>query len=280
MAKVIAVCNQKGGCGKTTTSISIGMGLAQSGKKVLLVDADPQGDLTSALGLGLYAEEADFTLADMLMDNISQNFPFLEVKPFDYEGAIVSHSENNVSVDILPSNLDLSSVEMNLISAMNRESILSKGLAHYKDKYDYIIIDCMPHLGMLTINALASADSVIIPVTPSFLSVKAFHNLTYAVQRVQNELNSNLKIEGVLFTMTDNRTNQTKDIMGSFKKAFGDDVRIFSSSIPASVRASEATNKGQSILVTDPKGKVAQAYKGVVDELNNTTKKNRDNIDR
>ena len=193
--KVIALANQKGGTAKTTTTLNLGIGLAHQGRKVLLVDADPQGDLTTALGW-TDADDLPVTLA-------TQMKKILQDEPFVYNEGILHHEEG---VDIIPTNIELSGMEISLVNAMSREQTLKLYLADLKKDYDYILIDCMPSLGMLTINALVAADSVIVPVQAHYLPLKGMTQLMKTIGKVQRQLNPNLKIDGVLLTLADMRT--------------------------------------------------------------------------
>ena len=196
MCKVIAVSNQKGGVGKTVSCLNLGIGLAQSGKKVLLIDADPQGSLTISLG---YPEPDDmeYSLATMMMNIVNDEH-------LNIDKTILHHKEG---VDLIPANIELSAIEVSLVNVMSRELILKTMVEQLRNFYDFIIIDCMPSLGMMTINALACADSVLIPVQAAYLPVKGLQQLIKTINRVKKQLNPKLKIEGILLTMVDNRTN-------------------------------------------------------------------------
>ena len=258
MAKVIAVANQKGGVGKTTTVVSLGIGLAKAGKRVLLVDADPQGSLTASLG---YIEPDDIgtTLSTMLGCIMHDE----EAVP---QEGILHHAE---CVDLLPANIELSGVEVSMVNVMSRETLLKTCLESVQDQYDYIIIDCMPSLGMLTINALVAADSVLIPVQAAYLPVKGLQQLISTIGRIKRQLNRKLQIEGILLTMVDLRTNYAKDIAALVQEAYGDCIGIFCSMIPTSVKAAETSAAGISIYQHDRKGKVAQAYQTLTEEVLN-----------
>jgi len=247
--KVIALTNQKGGVGKTTTAVNLGVGLAKQGNKVLLVDADAQANLTMALGY-TRPDDIPVTLTTVMQD-------IMDDKPFDVQGAILHHNEG---VDLLPSNIELSGLEVRLINAISRESILKTCINEVKKNYDYVLVDCMPSLGMLTINALAAADSVVIPTQPHYLSAKGLELLLRSVSKVKRQINPKLRIDGILMTMVMTRTNISKEITDSVKSAYGQRIKVFESEIPHSIRAVEATAEGKSIYAYDKNGKVAEAY--------------------
>ena len=248
MCKVIAVSNQKGGVGKTVSCVNLGIGLAQEGKKVLLIDGDPQGSLTISLG---YEEpdEMEYSLATLMMN---------------IEKTILHHKEG---VDLIPANIELSAIEVSLVNAMSRELILRSMVEKLRDFYDFIIIDCMPSLGMMTINALACADSVLIPVQAAYLPVKGLQQLIKTIGRVKKQLNPKLKIEGILLTMVDNRTNYARDISLMVYDTYSASIKVFGTEIPMSVRASEVSVEGGSIYSYDPKGKAAFAYMALTKEV-------------
>ena len=254
--KVIAITNQKGGVGKTTTTVNLGVGLARQGKRVLLIDADPQGSLSICLGIK-NPDELEYTLATMMKDVAEDGSP-------QHENAIIRHNEG---VDLLPSNIELSGMETRLVNIMSREHILKECIRGIKKNYDYVLIDCMPSLGMMNINALVAADSLIIPSQPNFLSAKGLNLLFGSVSRIKRAINPNLRIDGILLTMVDNRTNNAKDIISSLKATIGQNIRVFDSEIPLSVRAAECSLYGQSIFAHDKNGKVAQAYEKFVKEV-------------
>lgn len=264
-AKTIAVCNQKGGVGKTTTTVNLGVGLAMRGKKVLLIDADPQGDLTTCLGWK--EDELPITLATKLADIIKEN----NVNPFE---GILHHEEG---VDLLAANLDLSAMEISLVNAMSRETTLRNYLNEVKNNYDYILIDCMPSLGMVTLNALSAADSVIIPVQAQYLPAKGMTQLLQTISRVKKYINPNIQIDGILLTLVDNRTNLAKSTIEALKENFDGHIKIFRTAIPMAVKAAEVSSKGKSIYAYEPSSPAAKAYTEFTKEVlsNGNRKKER-----
>lgn len=256
MCRVIAVANQKGGVGKTTTASNLGIGLAKQGKRVLLIDADAQGSLTASLGFR-EPDSLEVTLATVMSSLINDE----EVRPTE---GILHHEEG---IDLMPGNIELSGLEVSLVNVMSREMVLRSYIETIRDNYDYILIDCMPSLGMITINAFACADSILIPVQAAYLPVKGLQQLIKTVGKVKRQINPKLEIEGILLTMVDNRTNYARDISEMLIENYGKKVRIFANVIPISVRAAEISAEGISIYRHDPRGKVASAYESLTKEV-------------
>lgn len=256
--KIIAITNQKGGVGKTTTTLNLGVGLARQGKRVLLVDCDPQGSLTSSTGISS-PDELDKTLSELLTYEITG-----DAKDFVNGFSLIESFEG---VHLIPSNISLSGTESALSNCLSRESVLKRTLDSMKNEYDYILIDCMPSLGLLNINAIVAADSIIIPCEPTFLSTKGLNLLLGSVSRVKRQINPNLQIDGVLLTMVDSRTNNAKDITAALKSELGTRIHFFDTYIPRSVKAQECPVSGSSIYTYEPNCKVAQAYESLSKEV-------------
>ena len=255
MASVIAVANQKGGVGKTTTTVNLAVGLARAGKKVLTIDTDPQGDMTQCLGFE--PDSLDKSLG-RLMYLVSE-----DCKPIVAD-TIIHHDEG---IDLIPANLGLASLETRLVSVFSRERVLADLIGQVKDDYDYILIDCMPSLGMITINALTAADSVIIPVQAQYLPAKGMTALLKSIDMVRHHTNDKLKIAGIVMTLVDGRTNLAREVISKIRTQYGMHIRIFDSQIPAAVKAAEASKAGVSIYAYDKDSKPAKAYEELTREV-------------
>ena len=248
MGKKIADANQKGGVGKTTTCINLCAALKKRNRRVLLADCDPQGNSTSGMGV---SKDRLPNIYDLLIRGTALSECVAET-PYG---------------DVLPANRELSGATVELVDMESREFVLKTALLPAREQYDYILIDCMPSLGMITINAFACADSILIPVQAAYLPVKGLEQLIKTIGKVKRQINPRLGIEGILLTMVDSRTNYARDISALLKESYGSKVRIFENCIPISVRAAEISAEGVSIYQHDPKGKVAMAYQSLTEEV-------------
>lgn len=256
MCKVIAIGNNKGGVGKTTTAVNLAKGLADADKRVLLIDADPQGNATAAVG---YDEP------DLLEENLAKVM-LKEIRDEDIEpGYGILH--NKGGFDLLPGNIELSEIESLLVNAMNRERILELYITMLRPMYDFIIIDCAPSLGTITTNVFVAADSILIPVQASYLPIKGLEQLVRHITRIKKHINFDLYIEGILLTMVDTRTNMAKRVIDIIQRAYGSKVKMFSMNIPRSVKADESIAEGVSIYEYDAKNPVAEAYRSLTSEV-------------
>ena len=257
MCVVYAVASQKGGVGKTTSAGNLGIELARKGYKVLLIDTDAQGSLTSSLGFK-EPDKMDITLKTIIENEVTG-------EEYDYRTLGILHHEEGV--DLIPCNIELSGLEISLIKAWSREQILSKYIFKIKRYYDFIIMNCPPSLSLITINALTAADKVIIPVQAAYLSLKGLEQLITTIGMVKQGLNTRLGIDGILITMLKKRTNYAREIVDLLDETYGNVVHIYKSMIPLSVRAEEASAEGVSIYKHSPKCKVAKAYADFAKEV-------------
>jgi len=259
---IYAISNQKGGCGKTTLTLNLGASLARAGKKVLLIDADPQANMTMALGYS-QPDELPITLPHVLNDLIqhqmkAENSELVKSK---------SYIMQSQGMDFIPSSIELTAIENILINTMSRENVMKKFLNYIKGDYEVVLIDTMPSLNFITINALTAADKVLIPLQPQFFSAKGLEMLLGTIANVRENINPSLQIEGALVTMFDNRINFHKEVVNSVCNAYGEHFKIFNTKIPISVRTTESQSQGISLFEHDPKGKVTQSYELFAKEL-------------
>jgi len=249
VGKIIAIANQKGGVGKTTTSVNLGACLAYIGKRVLLVDVDPQGNATS--GIGIEKADVEHCIYDILVDDVEAKDV---IKPTEVE-----------NLDIIPATIQLAGAEIELVPTISREVRLKRALEAVKDNYDYMVIDCPPSLGLLTINALTASDAVLIPVQCEYYALEGLSQLLNTVRLVQKHLNTDLTIEGVLLTMLDARTNLGIQVIDEVKKYFQD--KVYKTIIPRNIRLSEAPSHGQPIIIYDPRSRGAEVYLDLAKEV-------------
>lgn len=249
VGKIIAIANQKGGVGKTTTSVNLGACLAYIGKRVLLVDVDPQGNATS--GIGIEKADVEHCIYDILVDDVDAKEV---IKPTAVE-----------NLDIIPATIQLAGAEIELVPTISREVRLKRALEAVKDQYDYMVIDCPPSLGLLTINALTASDAVLIPVQCEYYALEGLSQLLNTVRLVQKHLNTDLTIEGVLLTMLDARTNLGIQVIDEVKKYFQD--KVYNTIIPRNIRLSEAPSHGQPIIIYDPRSRGAEVYLDLAKEV-------------
>ena len=249
MGRVIAIANQKGGVGKTTTAINLSIALAEKGKRVLVVDTDPQGNTTS--GFGIEKNELENTIYELLLGECS------------VQDCIIKDKKSGVS--IIPSNVNLAAVEIELIDADKREFILKREIDWIREDYDFIMIDCPPSLSMLTVNAMTTADSVLVPIQCEYYALEGLSQLIHTVNLVKERLNPELDMEGVVFTMYDSRTNLSNQVVDNVKSVL--QQKIFKTLIPRNVRLAEAPSFGMPINQYDPKSAGAEAYAALADEV-------------
>ena len=253
MGKIIAIANQKGGVGKTTTSINLSSCLAELGKKVLLVDIDPQGNATS--GVGIIKQNLENTVYELFLEECTVS------------ECLTQSAVDNLNV--LPSNVNLSGAEIDLIGVEGREFILKNCLNTVKNEYDYILIDCMPSLGLIPINCLACSNEIIIPVQSQYLAMRGMTYLFETVSKVRRTINPDLRVKGILLTLVDRRANLSKNVRQELDKNYGKYVKIYDTEIPLAIKTAEASIRGKSIFEYDKKGTVAKAYENLVEEVLN-----------
>jgi chromosome partitioning protein len=262
MSITYAVSNQKGGCGKTSLTLNLGAALSRMGYKVCLCDTDPQANMTMALGYP-QPDELPVTMPHVMSDIINNGGRTEKSELLQSRGYIL-HAQD---MDFVPSSIELTGIENILINTMSRENVLKKFIGYIKDAYDFVLLDCMPSLNFVTINALNAADRVLIPMQPQFFSAKGLELLLSTIANVKENLNPDLTIEGALITMYDNRLNFHRETLDIVSRAYGEYFRIFETKIPVSVRVTETQAQGRSIFDHDPKGKIALAYAAFAKEL-------------
>lgn len=256
---IICIANQKGGVGKTTTTAALAQGLSEHNLRILLIDWDPQGSLT--VNFGFNPDNLDLTTYDVL-----RGVMFDTGKPSIHESIL--HTEFP-AIDIAPANIELSQSQLDLVEVNSRELMLKQMLEPVRHAYDYILVDCLPSLGLLTINALAAADKVLIPLQADFLAMKGLELLLHTIIEVKGKLNNDLEIMGILFTMTNPRTLHSREVIDVTKRAFGSIIRVFDATIPTSVRFKEAPAAGMSILTYASNSDGAAAYREFTEEVLN-----------
>ena len=259
MGKIVSIANQKGGVGKTTTTVTLCAILAKKGKKVLLIDADPQGNATSGVGL---TKEVEYSIYDVLVG--------------DTTAAETIQATSIKNLKVCPSNINLAGAEVELVSMMSREQRLKEKLDEIKDKFDFIIIDCPPSLGLITLNAFTASDSILIPVQCEYYALEGLGQLLNTVNLVKKHLNKSLEIEGALLTMYDARTNLSNQVVKEVKKYFDD--KVYKNVIPRNVRLSEAPSYGMPITLFDPRSKGAKSYEKFAKEFMKNNEKPKEEV--
>ena len=265
MARVIAIANQKGGVGKTTTTLSLGAALAESGKKVLLVDLDQQGSL--GISVGINPDALDKTVYNVLRS-------YADIQDDDDDEpklpmSTIVHHVDSINVDIAPANIDLAALELELINVYKREDVLRSALKVPRTEYDYILLDCPPSLGLLVVNALTAADEVVIPLQAHYLATRGVRQLLKSISKARSRLNESLRVTGILLTMVDPRTSHNRQVIDSIRSTYDGKVKVFDTVIRASVRVQEAPIGGKSILEYDPQGAVSKSYRQLAEEVEN-----------